>query len=203
MSKLLALLQSVDEANMPLSAKMIRESLLSGNYPGRHISNDLFEAGLELTDINVTKEKDGEGVSVKVNGHEYRYAPDENSKYDTAQKLADAFKKLIKVQGPGKALRWIDQNGILYYGSKKQAKAAAGGVKEEAPVKESAAVASEVLSPDVLKELYRHIKEFTGTTDASKIKLMANQLVDEFGIKNDDEYYDVSLKDMLKFFGVK
>lgn len=172
-------LASVEDASMPVSTKLIRDSLLEGTYPGKL---SVFEDSAEITSISLVKEPYGQGVSVKQSdGHEYRYAADDSSqKYDTPDKLATAAQKLLKFRSSGAVLGWLSKNGILYFGSKKGANAAfPKGVKEE-------------LSKEASNELRKIIKELHPEWDEDKIQGEMFAFLETNDISSDWEFYGMS-----------
>ena len=94
----------------------------SENYPEmtlkefREMSDDLRldeTAGLDIRNVKIVKEKSGQGLSMEINGKEYRYVSED---MDTA----DLFKKFTSQMkySAGKALAWLKKNSTCYYGSK-------------------------------------------------------------------------------------
>lgn len=103
---------------VPVFVKLILNSIVEGTYV-KDLGINMNEAVLKLTDIHKVKEKHGEGLSLKINNHEYRYALQDNSKYKTVDDLITAFMKVLSFHKEGKAIKWLQQNAILYFGSKK------------------------------------------------------------------------------------
>lgn len=68
---------------------------------------------LKITDVKVVKEKYGYGLSLRLNGTEYRYVSDQ---YDT-HTLYYKFMKMLSYANAGyKALNWLKKVSIQYYG---------------------------------------------------------------------------------------
>lgn len=106
-------LAALDESTMPISAKLIRDSLLNGTYV-RSVS--INEAKSNITKMELKKEKYGHGVSVQLDkGVEYCYAAnDTDPKHGTPETLLADAQKMLKYRGSGATLGWLTRNGILY-----------------------------------------------------------------------------------------
>lgn len=175
-------LNALDESKMTVSAKLIRNSLMNGTYPGR--TEAMLEATADIVSITLIDEPGGKGVSVKqADGHEYRYTADDTSdKYNTPEKLCTAANKLLKFRSSGFVLGWLSRTGILYYGSKKEAKKKKKEKAEESISREAQA---ELLG--ILQEKY---------PDSSKKKLMEKMesFLVENKIETDEDFYNMPPK---------
>ena len=176
-------LQALDESTMPVSAKLIRDSLLNGTYHNRRV---ISEATADITDISLVKEPKGYGVSVKqADGHEYRYAAsDSHDKYDTPEKLLAAAQKLVKFRPAGAVLGWLDRNSIMYYGSKR-------GQNKDYPAESVQIPVRETLSKETQRELENLIKELHPEFSSEDVKDAAFAFLEDFGIESDRDYYRV------------
>ena len=170
-------LNALKESEMTVSSKLIRDSLLNGTYPGKQA---LTEATAEIVKIELVKEPYGMGVSVKqADNHEYRYAADDtHPKYDTPEKLEAAAQKLLKFRPSGAVLGWLSQNAILYYGSKR-------GANAEFPK------TNESVSLNVMEDLCEMVKELHPDFSDKDVQEAAEAFLEEFGIKNDNDYYRI------------
>lgn len=178
-------LKMCEDSSMPISTKLIRDSLLAGTYVRRRTIN---EAPVKIVSMDLVKEKYGYGVSVKIEPeHEYRYAADDShAKYDTPEKLLAGAKKLLKFRGSGATLGWLDRNGILYYGSKR-------GANRDFPKEsvETGAVSTqtEEVSAEVYKELIDIIKQTHKEYSREECHEAAEAFLEDFNITNDKDYY--------------
>lgn len=109
-------LNELDSSNNDL--EFINESLQFQNESQDNPLNEsqkLNEA-TNVTDAKIVKEKKGSGISVKINGKEYRYVSPTKSTED----LFRSFNGMLKHGNAGwKALNWLKANSLCYYGSKK------------------------------------------------------------------------------------
>lgn len=173
-------LTALEESRMTVSSKLIRDSLLNGTYPGRN--SVMLEETADIVSITLVDEPGGKGVSVKqTDGHEYRYAADDSSdKYNTPEKLCAAANKLLKFRSSGFVLGWLSRTGVLYFGSKKEAKN-----KEKTAESVSKEVQAELLG--ILQEKY---------PEESKKNLMerADSFFKENSIESDEDYYNLPPK---------
>lgn len=180
----LKFLEAVDDSSMPVSTKLIRESLRRGSYPGKNI--ELNEATADIVSIELVDEPYGQGVSVKqADGHEYRYAADELSqKYNTPEKLCAAANKLLKFRSSGAVLGWLRNNAILYSGSKLAKKA------------------NEALSMEVRSELQSLILNLHPEWHMSKVNERIAAFLEKYNINDDWEYFGMPPREVRAFFDV-
>lgn len=83
---------------------------LSCSLPGL-----LCEAGVNVTDPHIVQEKKGKGISVTVNGKEYRYVSPDRSTEDVFRSFMGMYSKAIAGY---KALNWLKRNALQYYSGK-------------------------------------------------------------------------------------
>lgn len=77
--------------------------------------DDMNEMALNVTNPHIVQEKRGKGISVTVNGKEYRYV----SPYRSTEDLFKSFMGQMRYANAGyKALNWLKKNALCYYGSK-------------------------------------------------------------------------------------
>ena len=117
-------LNAANEEHMPVSAKLIRQSINDGTYydycniffnkPQK--KDSLFS---KIYDIRLIEEQDGTGVSVVCDGGiEYRFAvhDDNISSYDTPEKLMQAITEYDEQHTPDDTLQYAATCGVPYYG---------------------------------------------------------------------------------------
>jgi hypothetical protein len=93
----------------------INESMEAMTNPEYDFFNESVNEALNVTDPKIVKEKKGTGISVMVNGHEYRYV----SPTISTEKLFKSFTGMLAHGNAGfKALNWLKKNSLCYYGSK-------------------------------------------------------------------------------------
>lgn len=173
----LEFLKGLDESKMTVSAQLVRDAMLEGNYPGQ--SKQLVdEASADIVSIEVVQEPHGRGVLVKqADGHEYRYAADDtNPKYNTPEKLAAAANKILKFRKSGPTFGWLRQNAILYSGSKREAAKA----KEE-----------ESLSKEAEQELLDLIRSLHDEYSDEEVREAMEAFLEDLGIDSDQEFYRI------------
>lgn len=101
------------------------ESLLSGC--GSLLFEGLNEDGTNVNNAKIVKERKGTGLSVLINGKEYRYVSPTQSTED----LYKEFTKQLEVSNTGfRALNWLKKNALCYYGCKKPEGKELVGMKE-------------------------------------------------------------------------
>jgi hypothetical protein len=77
------------------------------------IKDDSLDEATNVTDAKIVKEKKGSGISVKVNGIEYRYVSKDKSTDD----LFHSFNGILKHGNAGyRALNWLRKSALRYYG---------------------------------------------------------------------------------------
>ena len=93
----------------------INESIASQNYLDALNESKTIDEATNVTDAKIVKEKRGSGISVKINGKEYRYVSPSKSTED----LFKSFNGMLNHGNAGwKALNWLKKNALCYYGSK-------------------------------------------------------------------------------------
>ena len=115
-------LYAADEEHMPVSAKLIRQSINDGTYYGKYRKRDSSIS--RIYDIRLVKEQDGTGVSIVCDdGMEYRFAvlDDNISRCDTPEKLVQAITKYDRQHTPDKTLKYAGTRGVPYYRSASKA----------------------------------------------------------------------------------
>lgn len=108
---------SVAEQESPNETVLsVAEALISDTYEGLEFvdqGESTIDEALSLSDLKVVKEKNGSGLSVKINGVEYRYVSDDKS----PAQLLKTVQGMAK-HNPGRALAWLKKNSVNYYGGK-------------------------------------------------------------------------------------
>ena len=96
------------------SFEFINESISTQNYlDSMNESKVLNEDGTNVCNAKIVKEKRGTGLSVMINGKEYRYVSPSKSTED----LYRSFNGMLKHANSGyKALNWLKKNALCYYG---------------------------------------------------------------------------------------
>lgn len=98
------------------SMEFINESIQSQNNLDPLNESQRIDEATNVTDAKIVKEKRGSGISVKINGKEYRYVSPTKSTED----LFRSFNGMLKHGKAGYlALNWLKKNSLCYYGSKK------------------------------------------------------------------------------------
>lgn len=103
-------LMKMNESGM----EFINESINSQMEIGS-LNESMLNEDLEVTNPHIVKEKKGSGISVTINGKEYRYVSPDRSTSD----LFRSFMGMMKyAKNGGKALAYLKKNSLCYYGSK-------------------------------------------------------------------------------------
>lgn len=107
-----------EAGELPENFKPIYEDLISGEFVSTHIYEGMDEVeineSLSVSDVKIVKEKYGKGVSVTLNGVEYRYISDELDSDELYQKVVGLMKKA----GPGVVTKYLNRHAIPYWNSK-------------------------------------------------------------------------------------
>ena len=97
------------------SMELINESMDLDSEYNISINESILTEGTNVSVGTIVKEKKGTGLSVTINGKEYRYV----SPTKSTEELAKSFNGMMKHANAGyKALNWLKKNAICYYGSK-------------------------------------------------------------------------------------
>lgn len=76
-------------------------------------SENFFE-GVQMANAKIVQEKKGKGISVEINGKEYRYV----SPTIPTDDLFHSFEGMMKHGAGGKALAYLKKHALCYYGAK-------------------------------------------------------------------------------------